>query len=171
MLGFRSGTVVAGCVALTCLGLGCSQGGRQQTNVPIQYYPNGNNTAPAGTVAGAPAAGTPSAASTSLTPAPAGNLPAGSPNDPVIIHDIAFLRRRAEQVLAELVAVLPPQQMARVNGIPLVVDATPGEVNAFASCSGSRSAMAITDGLLQIQSQLARFRAYDELAGSNKVGE
>jgi Zn-dependent protease with chaperone function len=98
-------------------------------------------------------------------------LPAGSPNDPVIIHDIAFLRRRAEQILAELVAVLPPQQMARVNGIPLVVDATPGEVNAFASCSGSRSAMAITDGLLQIQSQLARFRAYDELAGTNKVGE
>jgi hypothetical protein len=58
-----------------------------------------------------------------------------------------------------------------VTGIPLVVDSTPGEVNAFASCSGSRSAMAITDGLLQIQSQLARFRAYDELAGTNKVGE
>jgi hypothetical protein len=171
MLGFRRGSIAAGCVALANLGLGCSQGGRQQTNVPIQYYPNGNNTAPAGTMAGAPAPGTPSAASTSLTPAPAGNLPAGSPNDPVIVHDIAFLRRRAEQILAELVAVLPPQQMARVNGIPLVVDATPGEVNAFASCSGSRSAMAITDGLLQIQSQLARFRAYDELAGSNKVGE
>jgi Zn-dependent protease with chaperone function len=31
--------------------------------------------------------------------------------------------------------------------------------------------MAITDGLLQIESQLARFRAYDELTGSNKVGE
>jgi hypothetical protein len=58
-----------------------------------------------------------------------------------------------------------------VNGIPLVVDSTPGEVNAFASCSGSSAAMAITDGLLQIQSQLARFRAYDELAGTNKVGE
>jgi hypothetical protein len=172
MLVFRSGSVAVGCVALTCLGLvGCSQGGRQQTNLPIQYYPGGNSPVPAGTMAGAPAAGSPSAATTSLTPAPAGNLPAGAPNDPVIIHDIPFLRRRAEQILAELVAVLPPQQMARVNGIPLVVDSTPGEVNAFASCSGSRSAMAISDGLLQIQSQLARFRAYDELAGSNKVGE
>jgi hypothetical protein len=130
-----------------------------------------DNTAPAGTAGGSTTPGTPSAATTSLTPAPAGSPPVGSPNDPVINHDIAFLRRRAEQILAELVAVLPPQQMARVNGIPLVVDSTPGEVNAFASCSGSRSAMAISDGLLQIQSQLARFRAYDELAGSNKVGE
>jgi hypothetical protein len=89
----------------------------------------------------------------------------------VNVHDIAFLRQRAERILAELVAALPPVQMARVNGIPLVVDATPGEVNAFASCSGSRSAMAISDGLLQIESQLARFRAADELSGTNKVGE
>ncbi len=92
-------------------------------------------------------------------------------NDAINVHDIAFLRRRAEQVLGELVAALPAAQQARVAGIPLVVDATPGEVNAFASCSGARSAMAITDGLLQIQSQLARFRAYDELGGTNKVGE
>jgi hypothetical protein len=87
------------------------------------------------------------------------------------VHDIAFLRKRAEQILGELVAALPAPQQARVSGIPLVVDATPGEVNAFASCSGRRAAMAITDGLLQIESQLARFRAYDELGGSNKVGE
>lgn len=93
------------------------------------------------------------------------------PNDAINNHDIAFLRKRAEQILGELVAALPQPQQARVAGIPLVVDATPGEVNAFASCSGSRSAMAITDGLLQIQSQLARFRAYDELGGTNKVGE
>jgi Zn-dependent protease with chaperone function len=91
--------------------------------------------------------------------------------DPINVHDIAFLRRRAEQLLAELVAALPQPQQARVSGIPLVVDATPGEVNAFASCSGARSAMAISDGLLQISSQLARFRAADELSGTNKVGE
>jgi hypothetical protein len=172
MLAFRS-DVTVGCVAFLWLSVavGCSSGGHQQTNVPIQYYPQGNNGAPAGTVAGVPATGAPSGAATSLSPVPTGNLPAGSPNDPVIIHDIAFLRKRAEQILGELVAVLPPQQMARVSGIPLVVDSTPGEVNAFASCSGSRSAMAITDGLLQIESQLARFRAYDELAGTNKVGD
>lgn len=87
------------------------------------------------------------------------------------MHDINFLRGRAQQILNELVAALPAAQQSRVNGIPLVVDSTPGEVNAFATCSGSNPAMAITDGLLQIESQLARFRAVDELAGSNKVGE
>jgi hypothetical protein len=94
-----------------------------------------------------------------------------SPNDPVNNHDLVFLRGRAQQILNSLVAALPAQQQARVNGIPIVVDSSPGEVNAFASCSGGSAAMAITDGLLQIQSQLARFRAYDELAGTNKVGE
>ena len=103
--------------------------------------------------------------------APAAGLTPVAANDPVILHDIIFLRTRAQQVLNELVAALPPPQQARVNGIPLVVDATPGEVNAFATCSGASPAMAITDGLLQIASQLARFRAVDELAGSNKVGE
>lgn len=95
--------------------------------------------------------------------------PGGS--DPINVHDIGFLRQRAERILAELVAALPAPQQARVAGIPLVVDATLGEVNAFASCSGARSAMAISDGLLQIMSQLARFRAADELSGTNKVGE
>jgi hypothetical protein len=118
-------------------------------------------TAPGAPTAGAPVA--PAAPGVTLTPI--------GPNDPVIVHDILFLRTKAQQVLNELVAALPAQQQARVNGIPLVVDATPGEVNAFATCSGSSPAMAITDGLLQIVSQLARFRAYDELAGSNKVGE
>jgi hypothetical protein len=169
MLGSRSGGGRIGYVAFLFLALGCSQGGKQQTNVPIQYYPGAGAPAGAPGTTGLPGAGAPAGATTSLSPA--ANLPAGSPNDPVIVHDIAFLRKRAETVLGELVSVLPPQQQSRVQGIPLVVDATPGEVNAFASCSGSRSAMAITDGLLQIQSQLARFRAYDELAGTNKVGE
>jgi len=139
---------------------------------------------------GQPAYGQPGygQAAPGVTPTTAGQAPTGappvgpvatvvptqvpvSPNDPVNNHEIGFLRGRAQQVLNSLVAALPPPQQARVNGIPLVVDSTPGEVNAFASCSGGSAAMAITDGLLQIQSQLARFRAYDELAGSNKVGE
>lgn len=164
----KGGRVAVWSVAVWCLGLGCARE-RQPTSYPVQYYPQQGQQQPGvvnpGVTPTAPGAGT-------VTPlSPGAQLPAGSPNDPVIVHDIAFLRRRAEQILAELVAALPAQQQARVRGIPLVVDATPGEVNAFASCSGSRSAMAITDGLLQIQSQLARFKAYDELAGSNKVGE
>lgn len=134
-------------------------------------------SAPAYPVYGPPAPGAPAQAGPSVTlppPAfgtPAAVAPAGGPNDPINVHDIVFLRKRAEQILGELVAALPQPQQARVSGIPLVIDATPGEVNAFASCSGSRSAMAISDGLLQISSQLARFRAADELSGTNKVGE
>jgi hypothetical protein len=73
--------------------------------------------------------------------------------------------------LNELVGALPPLQQGRVQGIPLIVDSTVGEVNAFATCSGKRSAMAITDGLLEIQAQLARARASDEIAGTRKVDE
>jgi hypothetical protein len=128
---------------------------------------------------GQPAVGAPGAvpgqpAAQPGAPAPVATIVptvAVSANDPVINHDITFLRGRAQQVLSDLVAALPAPQQSRVHGIPLVVDSTPGEVNAFASCSGASPAMAVTDGLLQIQSQLARFRAYDELAGSNKVGE
>lgn len=82
------------------------------------------------------------------------------------------LRSRAQALLTELVAALAPQHQARVQGIPLVVDSTPGEVNAFAACSKEgRAAMAITDGLLEISAGLARARAIDELAGTRKVDE
>jgi hypothetical protein len=91
--------------------------------------------------------------------------------DPINQIDLVFLRAEAQGILNELVAALPPLQQGRVQGIPLVVDSTVGEVNAFATCSGKRSAMAITDGLLEIQAQLARARAHDELARTNKVDE
>jgi hypothetical protein len=177
MFGSRSGTTLPVAISLLVFAasLSCSQ--RPIARAPVyQYGPDGQPVVShPGTVGTAP-----NPAPNNAGPAPVGAPPsatqpaapvAGSPNDPVTTHDIAFLRRRAEQILGELVAALPAAQQARVSGIPLVVDATPGEVNAFASCSGSRSAMAITDGLLQIQSQLARFKAYDELAGTNKVGE
>jgi Peptidase family M48 len=152
---------------------------RPIAHAPVyQYGPDGQPVlANPGTAGAAPPTGAPPApgpAPTTVSPVQ-GAAPSTAPhvnaNDPVNGHDIAFLRKRAEQILAELVSALPAQQQARVSGIPLVVDSTPGEVNAFASCSGSRSAMAITDGLLQIESQLARFKAYDELAGTAKVNE
>jgi hypothetical protein len=85
--------------------------------------------------------------------------------------DLVFLRGEANGILNELVAALPTLQQGRVQGIPLVVDSSVGEVNAFATCSGNRSAMAITDGLLEIQAELARARAHDDLAGTRKVDE
>jgi hypothetical protein len=157
--GFDRALRVALSSVCVVLGFGCAR----ESSQPVYY----GQPAP-GPVAGQPVGTQPGVAGPAATFTP---TVAVSPNDPVINHDITFLRGRAQQILNELVAALPPAQQARVNGIPLVVDATPGEVNAFASCSGSSPAMAISDGLLQIQSQLARFRAYDELAGTNKVGE
>src|SRR5262245_24631336 len=142
---------------------------------PAPTY-QGTYPAAAGAPAAAPAPTTATPAATAppptAVPAPAvGALPA-APFDPINTIDVAFLRGRATAVLGELVRYLPPAQQARVNGIPLITDSTVGEVNAFASCTrDGKTAMAITDGLLDIQAHLAQARAIDELFGSRKVDE
>jgi hypothetical protein len=94
------------------------------------------------------------------------------PFDPINTVDVNFLRGRALAVLGELVANLPQPQQGRVQGIPLITDNTVGEVNAFATCTkDGKTAMAITDGLLDIQAHLAQAKAIDELFGSRKVDE
>jgi hypothetical protein len=104
-------------------------------------------------------------------PTPVQPPPAAGP-DPINNLDLNFLRNEGTTILRELVAALPPLQQGRVANIPLVVDSTIGEVNAFASCTREgRAAMAITDGLLEIQAQLARASAHDELGGTRKVDE
>ena len=91
-------------------------------------------------------------------------------NDPINATDLTFLRGEAQSMLNELVATLPPPQQARVQGIPLVVDSTVGDVNAFATCtSAGHAAMAITDGLLDIEAHLAQARATDEIFGTQKL--
>ncbi|HWP06806.1 MAG TPA: M48 family metalloprotease [Polyangiaceae bacterium] len=116
---------------------------------------------------GAPAApGVPAVPSLSVPPAAAGGV------DPINATDIGFLRAESSSIIRELVAALPPLQQGRVANVPIVVDSSPGEVNAFATCTrDGKAAMAITDGLLDIQAHLARAKAYDELARTNKVGE
>jgi hypothetical protein len=109
-------------------------------------------------------------------PAPPPAPPVGAlppvPLDPINTIDVAFLRGRASVVLRELVLYLPAPQQSKVSGIPLITDSTVGEVNAFASCTrDGKTAMAITDGLLDIQAHLAQARAIDELFGSRKVDE
>lgn len=76
------------------------------------------------------------------------------------------MRQRAQSIIQELIAALPSNRGSRVQGIPLVVDDTPGEVNAFAACISGKSLMAITDGMLEIESQLARAAANDEVFGT-----
>ena len=68
--------------------------------------------------------------------------------------------------MAELTGALTDVERARVQNIPLVVDDTPGDVNAFAACANGRSLMAITDGMLEISAWLAMSAAHDELFGT-----
>ncbi len=101
---------------------------------------------------------------------PAQPAPAPVANDPINADDIGWLRGRAQQMLGILVAALPAAQQQRVANIPLVVDSTPGDVNVFASCTTSgKPAMAVTDGLLDIEAHLADARATDELFGTQKT--
>jgi hypothetical protein len=89
-------------------------------------------------------------------------------NDPINGVHVPFLRSRAQAVMQELLAALPPHHKSLVAGVPLVVHDKPGEVNAFAFCIKGEAGMAITDGLMKIQAQMARSKANDEVFGTNK---
>jgi hypothetical protein len=92
--------------------------------------------------------------------------------DPINETDVMFLRGRAQIVIRELVLALQPAAQAKVSAIPLIVDDRPGEVNAFAACTeGGKAVMAITDGLLEIQANLAQAQATDEIFRTRKVDE
>ncbi|MBK7581554.1 MAG: M48 family metalloprotease [Myxococcales bacterium] len=92
--------------------------------------------------------------------------------DPINATDVNFLRGRAQAVIQELVGALDAGKSQKVAGIPLIVDDRVGEVNAFAACTkGGKSAMAISDGLLDIESHLARSKATDEIFGTNKTAQ
>ncbi|HEY3498131.1 MAG TPA: M48 family metalloprotease [Polyangiaceae bacterium] len=152
---------------------------RHEPQVAYPTYPGGYptqypNQAPPGAQPqpGPPVAQPGQTAVAPLPPTPA--TPSGpiSGPDPINQLDVAFLRNQGTGILRELVAALPPLQQGRVANIPLVVDSTIGEVNAFATCTREgRAAMAITDGLLEIKAQLARARAHDEIGGTRKVDE
>jgi Peptidase family M48 len=115
-----------------------------------------------------PPAATPTAPSPSPGIPPASAVPAVA--GAVGLVSLPELRASASQILGELVASLQSGYQQRVTGIPLVVDGTIGDINAFAACDEhGRSAMAITDGLLQVTAYLAQAQAHDELLGTQKV--
>ena len=103
------------------------------------------------------------------TPPPA-NLPPVH-NDPINLHDINFMRNRSQQVIQELIANLAPNHRQAVQTVPLVIDDSVGEVNAFAACIQGKALMAISDGLMDIQSQMARAKATDEIFRTNKFND
>ncbi len=127
---------------------------------PGQYpppgYPPGQYPPPPGTPPGTP-------------PPPA--YPPSPPvfNDPINFTDMNYLHLRANQVLGELRSALPANYKAIVDPVPLMIDDSPGEVNAFAACTKSGPIMAITDGLLEISAQMARAKATDEFFGTHKL--
>ena len=118
----------------------------------------------------APAPTTPAVA----TPPPtASQAPAGprvAADAPKIERgDVAFLRGRVREVHRALLAVLPAREQEQLRGVSLVFDDEPGDVNAFAAClRDGRALVALTDGILQVQSQLARARATDEVFGTGR---
>jgi hypothetical protein len=91
--------------------------------------------------------------------------------DPINDLNLGWLRQRSQSILAELVAALPDGARARVVNIPLVIDDTPGDVNAFAACANGKAAMAVTDGMLEIIAWLAMSVAHDEIFGTRKTDE
>lgn len=164
---FRTTLLLVGALtAAVAAGSACTR--RRSTPPPQPYpaYPQQQQGYPQ-----QPAPGQPAPAPAPVATAPSAPLPPVV-SDPINAVDIAFLRGRAQSMLAELVQNLPAAQQQRVQGIPLIVDDKVGEVNAFAACGdGGKAAMAISDGLLDIEAHLAQARAIDELFGSRKVDE
>ncbi len=131
------------------------------------YAPPAGPGYPPGSPQPQPYPGNPTPAPQPVPVAPAGPVF----GDPLNQLDVTFMRQRAQTVISELKAALAPQQRAMVDTIPLVVDDTPGDVNAFAACTSGKALMAITDGLLEITAQMARAKATDQFFGTNKWRE
>jgi hypothetical protein len=160
----RATVVGYGCALV--LGCGGSTNSAPQSTYPTQYPQQGTAPAPVPGVAQPTPIG-------QAAPLPAAGVPvAPVPNDPITTVDLGFLRGEAQSLLNELVATLPAPQQTRVAGIPLIVDSTVGDVNAFATCTSSgHAAMAITDGLLDIEAHLSQARATDETFGTHKLSD
>ncbi len=92
-------------------------------------------------------------------------MPQARPLLPPLVGSEA-MHAELRSILAELIAVLPPQNQVKVRGIPVVFDAS-YEVNAFAGCDERGSPfMASTEGILEAIDAIAQTRATDELFGT-----
>ncbi len=173
----RSSVVAFAALAAVALGVACETESRPRAKAPPPgYYPPPPGAYPPGYPGQYPPGQYPPGQypPQGLPPGPGPQptaTPGPGPYDPINATDIAWLRARAQGLLKELIAALPAAAQQRVQGVPLVIDDTPGEVNAFAACVNGQAVMAITDGLLDIMAHLAAARASDELFGTKKVDE
>lgn len=102
---------------------------------------------------------------TNTTPAalPAGAIDAGG------FLTMSFMQAETSQMLNDLVAALPANRKAKVQGIPLLFDTQAGEVNAFAGCENGAPFMAVTLPLLKAAGHIAEAKAADEVFGTQRV--
>lgn len=101
--------------------------------------------------------------------APQPPAPAATQTRPLLGPLIGSLMWQAEAhaVVRELEANLTAEQQRLVDGIPLVFDPSPNEINAFAGCDDSGAPfVAGTEGLLEAIDAIAQTRAADELFGT-----
>jgi hypothetical protein len=138
---------------------GYAQPGYPQGYPPPQGYPQ---QAPPPQGYPAPPAGYPPA------PPPPGPVPT-VPGRPLLgaLIGAPMWQAEAHAVVAELQANLPLDKRALVDGVPLVFDPDPGNVNAFAACNDQGEPfIAGTEGLLEAIDAIAQTRATDELFGT-----
>jgi hypothetical protein len=103
-------------------------------------------------------------------PAPYPAAPAPqAPQRPLLAPLVGSAAWQAETrgVIAEDVAALTPDNQARVQGIPLVFDPNPYEINAYAACDAQGHPGVVgTEGLLEAIDAIAQTKATDELYGT-----
>lgn len=76
----------------------------------------------------------------------------------------SMMHSEVRTVLDELIAHLPTTQASRVRGIPLKLDPTPNDINAYAGCDAQgKPFLAGTEGLLQAIFAIAETKACDEI--------
>ncbi|MBI4955617.1 MAG: M48 family metalloprotease [Myxococcales bacterium] len=164
--------------------LGCGDATDDWVPVPIGGRPSAaTRTGSAPAAPATPGTSAPTTTPRPTTPAspPPASSPAATPAgpfDPAVAADAprlergdtAYLRGRVRAVHDALLAALPERERAELRRVSLVLDDAPGEVNAFAAClHDGRALVALTDGILQVQSQLARARAADEVFGTGRL--
>lgn len=79
----------------------------------------------------------------------------------------SMMHSEVRSVLDELIAHLMSTQASRVRGIPLKLDPTPNDINAYAGCDAQgKPFLAGTEGLLQAIFAIAETKACDEIDGA-----
>jgi len=76
------------------------------------------------------------------------------------------MQAETKMILEAMIASLGPDNRSKVQGIPLIFDPDPAEVNAYAGCDSGNAFMAGTEGLLRAVDAIAQTHATDELFGT-----